>query len=110
MKSIEYQHENEVRVAAHCQKGMKGLMITGIRVDELIREIVISPLLPEDEAEAIERFICSRLKDRHVPVRQSKLVIRSIASGLIRSFNERSYGVNDENIDLSGLPEALKSL
>jgi hypothetical protein len=110
MKAIEYQHEKKVRVAAHCPQGMSGLMVADIRVNELIREVVVSPLLPEDEAEAIERIIRLRLEDGTVQVRQSKLIVRSPASSLIRNFEEQMYGTSDENIELSDLPLALRAL
>ena len=54
LKTIEYEHEKELRVAVACQKGEKGLMIHGIKAESLVQEVVISPLLPMAEIKAIE--------------------------------------------------------
>lgn len=109
-KAIEYQHEKEVRVVAHCPEGAKGVMITNIDPIELIREVVISPLLPEDEAEAIEKVIRLRPDAGRFSIRKSNLVVRSAASGIIRRINENSHGNRDDQIDLAALPNSLRRL
>lgn len=110
LKAIEYRHEEEVRVVAHCPEGAKGLMVTNIDHARLIREVVISPLLPPDEAEAVERSVRLRPGLGDFQIRRSNLATSEPASGFIRALEESIHGDNDTHIDTSKLPPSLKNL
>lgn len=110
LKAIEYQHEQEVRVAAHCPVKSKGVMILGIQPEVLIREVYISPLLPSVEAESIERFVEQRLGNSSVSVKRSCLSRGTASSLFADSLNETKYGTTDENIDFNLLPPAFRQL
>jgi hypothetical protein len=110
LKAIEYRHEQEVRVVAHCPEGAKGLMVTQIEPSRLIREVVISPLLPPDEAEAVEKIVRLRPDAGDFPVRRSNLATSATASSFIRAMEEAIHGDSDSNIDTSKIPQALRIL
>jgi len=110
LKAVEYQHEQEVRVAGHCPAGAKGLMVTGIQPQILIREVLISPLLPSAEAETIERIVAKRFETSTVSVKRSSLVAESYVAPFIESINERLYGTTDEQIDTDILPQEFRTL
>jgi hypothetical protein len=57
IKGREYVHEQEVRVATFCHGQEKGRTIRGILIDELIQEIVLSPLWPHGEAKAVSAVL-----------------------------------------------------
>jgi hypothetical protein len=57
VKGQEYEHENEVRVITDCHPSRKGRFIRNLNAGVLIREVVVSPLIPSQEAEAIESQI-----------------------------------------------------
>jgi hypothetical protein len=107
LKAIEYKHEQEVRVAAYCPEGAKGLMVTGIKPELLIREVIISPLLPSAEAEAIERVVTQRMNNASLSVTRSSLAAEAAGEFLAKSITESLYGETDDNIDISKLPPWL---
>lgn len=110
LKAIEYKHEQEVRVVAHCPEKSRGLMITDIKPEVLIREVCISPLLPSAEAESIKRFVEQRLGNPSMPVKRSSLTSGSASSLFAESLKETKYGNTDENIDLNLLPQYFRTL
>jgi hypothetical protein len=110
LKAIEYRHEQEVRVVAHCPTGARGLMVTQIDPRLLIREVVISPLLPPDEAEAVEKIVRLRPDAGEFPIRRSNLATSEPASGFIRAMEEAIHGDSDSHIDTSSFPTALRNL
>ncbi len=57
VKGIEFAHEQEVRVTTKCQPFEKGTLVRGINSSTLVKEVVISPVLPYEEAKAIESVI-----------------------------------------------------
>jgi hypothetical protein len=57
LKGAEYQHEKEVRIATTCDPNSSGVLISNLDWKTLIRQIVISPLLPYEESEAIKEVI-----------------------------------------------------
>ena len=57
IKGREYKHEQEIRVATFCHGQDKGRIIRRILTDELIQEIVLSPLWPHGEAKAVSRVL-----------------------------------------------------
>jgi hypothetical protein len=62
VKGVEYSHEQEVRVSAACHPEEKGLWLDDIEEAKLIEEVVISPSIPHDEAEAILGMVRNRLE------------------------------------------------
>lgn len=110
LKVIEYEHEREVRVAAFCREGAKGRMITNINAEVLIQEIVISPLLPLAEIEAIEKIVTDRLKTSPVTVRRSNLCGDTFGEDFRSSCDETDCGATDDQIDFGNTPTVLKSL
>ena len=75
IKGIEYQHEHEVRVVTTCLPYEKGRLVKGIAVAKLVKEVVLSPLLPFEEAKAIEFVIQKHRWESTVPsVRRSSIL------------------------------------
>jgi hypothetical protein len=103
LKAIEYEHEKELRVVVRCPKGENGVMLTGIDHEKLIREILISPLLPQEEAEALTRTIEKMIPSAKVS-RSALLPHSKRASGeflsLIREAHHKAAGdrVKNENL------------
>ena len=73
LKAAEYSHEGEVRLVAHCPEGASGILVKDIQAENLINEIVISPLLPLDESEAIKDFLTDRAPHFKDKIKQSDL-------------------------------------
>jgi hypothetical protein len=91
LKSVEYEHEKEVRVISVCQKGDKGLMIEGIKAEFMIHEVVISPLLPDAEFMSIQNLVVKSYPS--LKIRKSELSHESYEEN---SFNECSLnGLNE---------------
>jgi hypothetical protein len=99
LKAVEYEHEREVRVAAFCREGAKGRMISNINTEVLIQEIVISPLLPLAEVEAIEKIVTNRLKTSSVTVRRSNLCGDTFGEDFRASCDETDYGTTDNQLE-----------
>jgi hypothetical protein len=57
IKGLEYQHEKEVRVTTQCFPHEPGRLIVGVDAVTLIEGVVISPLLPLEEANAVKAQI-----------------------------------------------------
>ena len=57
LKAIEFGHEKEVRVVTPCPSWTGGVLVEGIDWRWLVKEIVISPLLPAQEAQAIKTIL-----------------------------------------------------
>jgi hypothetical protein len=110
LKAVEYQHEQEVRVAGHCPVGAKGVMVSGIRPEMLIREVMISPLLPPAEAAAIEGIIAQRFKNLSFSVNRSSLSAETDGAIFAESITEGLYGETDDHMDTNLLPPAFQTL
>jgi hypothetical protein len=74
IKGREYAHEQEVRVATFCHGQDKGRVIRGILVDELVREIVLSPLWPHGEAKAVSAVLKKHAWKKQPSIRTSELL------------------------------------
>ncbi len=109
LKAAEYEHEGEVRLVAHCPDGAAGVLIAGIDVMNLINEVVISPLLPLEEAESIKSCLSKHCPDLQKKIKQSGLNGR-FGPGIVERISERLYSDTDENMYLSELPAALRNL
>lgn len=110
LKAVEYQHEQEVRVASHCPVGAKGVMVTGIQPELLIRKVLISPLLPPAEATAIERIVARRFEYPPFSVDRSSLTAETDGALFAEAITEGLYGTTDEHIDTTVLPKAFGAL
>jgi hypothetical protein len=75
LKAVEYKHEKEIRVVTTCQKGDSGLMIEGINSESLIHEVVISPLLPNEEFMSIQNLLTRSYP--YLSIRRSELIDKS---------------------------------
>jgi hypothetical protein len=111
LKAVEYQHEKEVRVTGFCPDDVNGLMITGIDSQRLVRDVVLSPLFPAAEAEAIRECIADRcgveIGER---TRQSSLNGREYGDDFSRRFEEDFFGQSDEHLRLEELPSVFQQL
>jgi len=111
LKAAEYEHENEVRVTGFCPDDVSGLMITGIDSQLLVRDVVISPLFPAAEAEAIREYIVDKC-GAEIGQRtcQSSLHGREAGEEFSRSLAETIYGESDSNLRLEELPLVFRRL
>lgn len=109
LKAAEYQHEKEVRLIAHCPEGASGILVKEIKVEKLINEIVISPLLPLEESEAIKQFLIDRAPHFKDKIKQSDLNGKN-SPDLADRMDEVLYGTNDGHMYLKNLPDALRKL
>jgi hypothetical protein len=57
MKGKEYEHENEVRIVTTCLSDQPGRMIALAQIANLIKEVVISHLLPFDERNSVASLV-----------------------------------------------------
>jgi hypothetical protein len=75
IKAVEFAHEREVRIVTYCQKETPGVIVDCIDSPKMIQQIVISPLLPYEEAKAIEASLRKTLSDYpHVHIQRSTLL------------------------------------
>lgn len=74
LKAIEYKHENEIRVIAECPAKCGGVLVDQIGWHSLIEEIVVSPLLPAQEAAAIKAMLEKYPWQKSVVIEHSKLL------------------------------------
>jgi hypothetical protein len=76
VKGSEYRSEREIRVVTACSDSEPGALVRNIAVADLVHEVVISPLLPFAEAEAVEAQI-----QKHPWKQQSPAIRRSSILG-----------------------------
>lgn len=108
VKGAEYECEKEVRVVAVCDGEEKGMLVRGINVGRLIEEVVISPLLPREEAEAIETLLGKHSWNSRPVIRRSSLLgERAVARDETLSAMEEFF--SEKNIE-SGLPPLIAAL
>lgn len=74
LKAIEYQHENEIRVITECPAKCGGVIVEGIDWNILIEDIVISPLLPAQEASAVKTMLEKFPWQKSVSIERSNLL------------------------------------
>lgn len=108
VKGAEYECEKEVRVVTACDGEEKGVLVRGINVGRLIEEVVISPLLPREEAEAIKTLIGKHPWNSRPVIRRSSLLgERAVARYESLSAMDEFFG----NMTIeSGLPPLIASL
>jgi hypothetical protein len=110
IKTLEYGHEKEFRVVTSCLPGEKGTLVRGIDWNMLVESIIISPLLPYEEAKAIERLLEQHEWKSKPDIHRSSL-LGDIAENeeFGAGFAERwraQFGENEE----PGLPALIKEL
>jgi len=103
LKRIEYQDEQELRVVCECRPGERGAIVTGIRPGKLISKVILSPLLPESEAESlkcqIEKFGREKFK-----VEKSRLIKDDFLFGMrtiLNKLSDAQYQVDRKTIPIS---------
>lgn len=74
LKAIEYKHENEVRVVAMCPAKCGGVLVEDINWRSLIEGIIISPLLPAQEAAAVKATLKKFPWQKSVSIKHSNLL------------------------------------
>jgi hypothetical protein len=74
LKAIEYKHENEIRVVTVCQAKSGGILVDQIDWHSLIEGILISPLLPVQEASAIKEMLEKYPWEKSVNIDRSELL------------------------------------
>lgn len=109
MKAAEYKHEEEVRLVAHCPEGAAGILVSDIKIESLINEIVISPILPMGESDAIKAFLTDRAPHFEDKIKQSDLLGKS-APELVDRVNDVLYETTDYHIHTNKLPVSMRRL
>jgi hypothetical protein len=94
-------HEQEVRVATFCDGRSKGRIIRGIQSDCLIKEIILSPLWPYKESEAVTRVLKQRPWKSPPIIRTSEL----LGSNLTQKIKE-AYELIGESTERGGFTES----
>lgn len=108
VKGVEYECEKEVRVVTSCDGEGKGILVRGINVGSLIEDVVISPLLPREEAKAIKTLIDKHPWNSKLVIRRSSLLgERAVARDETQSAMDEFFG--DKTIE-SRLPPLIASL
>lgn len=74
LKAIEYKHENEIRVVAECPAKCGGVLVERIDWHTLIEGIIISPLLPAQEAAAVKAMIEKLPWQKSMSIERSNLL------------------------------------
>lgn len=74
VKAKEYEHEHEIRIVTDCHPDEPGVLVEGIDSKNLISKIVISPLIPYDEAIAIESLIENLFPQKRPSIERSQLL------------------------------------
>jgi hypothetical protein len=74
LKAIEYKHEKEVRVVAKCPAKCGGVLVEDINWRSLIKGIIISPLLPAQEAAAVKATLEKFPWQKSVSIEHSNLL------------------------------------
>jgi hypothetical protein len=108
LKAVEYKHESEVRLVAHCPEGHDGILVK-IKARNLINEVLISPLLPVSESETLKKFLIDKYPYLEGMIKQSDLNGK-YELDMIDRFTEVMYNTNDEHINLAELPVPLREL
>jgi len=108
IKGEEYKHENEVRITTACLPDEPGKVVALSNITTMIKEVVISPLLPFGEAEAVISMM-NRYDWHGATVRRSSILGPKVEQ-------EQSAAVIDEHfrelLDAAepGLPPPLDCL
>jgi len=108
LKAIEYKHENEIRVIAECPAKCGGVLVEQMGWQSLIEKIIVSPLLPAQEAEAIKAMLEKYPWEKSVIIERSNLLPdNSMHSpdGLLEAIRSTHDGCYEP-----GLPDPIAGL
>jgi len=108
LKAIEYQHEREIRIITECPAKCDGVLVDGLNWRSLIQKITISPLLPAQEAKAIETMLRKYFRRRRITIERSKLLTDTSMDAndnLHEAIRQDNGGCYEQ-----GLPVALAGL
>lgn len=90
IKGLEYQHENEIRITTTCWPDEPGRLIDGISPTNFIDAVVISPLLPFEEAKAIRTQV-----ERYPWVDPKPIIRRSSILGRVAEEQESMARISE---------------
>jgi hypothetical protein len=111
IKGREYEHEHEIRVVTRCYPDEAGRLVRNIAFGTLIRRLIISPVLPYQEALAIERFLKSRDWQGSRPeISRSSLLPDDVGDGLMDSLDQAFDSELDAAESALGVPQQLRTL
>lgn len=108
LKAVEYDYEKELRIVTRCPNGAPGIMVTNLNALDLVEEVIVSPLLPEAEVEAIQKSIQRIVPD--LSIKRSSLAGNNYPYGMAQRIEEVLHGYNDEAIEMDALPTFLRNL
>jgi hypothetical protein len=111
IKGREYEHEREIRVVTRCYPDETGRLVRRIAFHTLIKRLIISPVLPYQEALAIERFLKSR--DWIAPrpqISRSSLLPDDAGEDLLDSFDQAFDRELDAAESTLEVPQQLRIL
>ncbi len=107
VKSSEYEFEQEVRVVTSCPGSERGALVSEIKVNALVHEIVFSPLLPHEEADALGQQVKKHEWTEMPEIRRSALLgERAIAHAETHAAINTHFGQPKE----TNLPQFLEVL
>lgn len=111
VKGREYEHEREVRIATPCSSWEKGALVRDINWSPLVRTIIISPLLPYEEAKAVELFLKKHNWTNQPEIRRSTILGNIAGEEESRaSISERFRPLFDDYQEEPDLPSLMKEL
>lgn len=110
LKGQEYRHEQEIRITTACLPDERGRLVTGINAN-FIEQVVISPLLPYDEAEALKSVI----QQQPVWGHSTPVITRSSILGRIADEEESKATISAQWLEAAQeaepeLPQTLAAL
>jgi hypothetical protein len=110
VKGREYLHECEIRVTTRCCGDARGTLINGI-AQSLNQEIVISPLVPFEEAQTIKHFIHLSDLPTDIPVRRSSILgTRADEDEMHAEMDTRLAALFPQDGAEAGLPPIVATL
>ena len=108
LKTIEYNHENEIRVVTECPAKCGGVLVEQIDWKAMIEEIRVSPLLPAQEAKAISEMLKKYPWGKNIIIGPSKLLpdeTKETGDELLKAIRQQNGGSHE-----LGLPLPLAEL
>jgi hypothetical protein len=111
IKGREYEHEREIRVVTRCYPDETGRLVRNIAFHTLIKRLIISPVLPYQEALAIERFLksCGWIGPRP-QISRSSLLPDDASPELLDSFDRAFDRELDSTESTPEVPQQLRTL
>jgi hypothetical protein len=111
IKGREYEHEREIRVVTRCYPDQTGRLVRGIAFHTLIKRFIISPVLPPQEALAVERFLKGLDWTGPRPqISPSTLIPDEAGPELLDKFDELFDADLDANESTPDMPQQVRAL